>query len=127
MNPMMILRTLFLVVIVLGLLQLFDVVNSGLDSAWTWVHIVAGLAIIVGAAYVGFQQMNKAPGTPGGAGTVRTIMFSAVGIGLIVALFGFLQLTGNSGLGSIVTWVHLIGGLALIGFVERLWAARTRA
>jgi len=43
---MMILRVLFLVVILLGAAQLFDWVPSGLSSVWTWLHILAGLAMI---------------------------------------------------------------------------------
>ena len=43
---MMIARLLFVVVIVLGLAQLLDWVPSGLRSVWTWLHIIAGLALI---------------------------------------------------------------------------------
>jgi len=46
-NMLMGLRVLFLVVIVLGLAQLLDWVPAGLDSVWTWLHIIAGLGIIV--------------------------------------------------------------------------------
>jgi hypothetical protein len=47
MNQMMIVRVLFLVVILLGLAQLMDWVPAGMTSVWTWLHIIAGLALVV--------------------------------------------------------------------------------
>ncbi|MDQ2807084.1 MAG: hypothetical protein M3Z04_09280 [Chloroflexota bacterium] len=47
MNQMMILRLLFVVVVLLGLAQLLDWVPAGTGSVFTWIHIIAGLALIV--------------------------------------------------------------------------------
>ncbi len=47
MNQMMIVRLLFVVVVVLGLAQLLDWVPAGQGSVFTWIHIIAGLALIV--------------------------------------------------------------------------------
>ena len=47
MNQMMIVRLLFVVVVLLGLAQLLDWVPAGTTSVFTWIHIIAGLALIV--------------------------------------------------------------------------------
>jgi len=47
MNQMMIVRLLFVVVVLLGLAQLAGWVDAGLYSPFTWIHIIAGLALIV--------------------------------------------------------------------------------
>ena len=119
-NRSMILRVLFLLVVLLGLAQLFNWGGDpGLGNPVTWLHILTGLAAIglIEATWAGVS----------GPGVTNLKMIGRVLFVLVIllALAQLYDVFGPSGLSSPITWLHILAGLGFIAVFERLWAART--
>ena len=118
-NRSMILRVLFVVLVLLGLAQLFGVGGDpGLGNVVTILHILTGL-VVIGMIEMLWSQMR------GTAQTTNLKMITrALFVVIILMALAMLFDVAVGGLFMLVLVLHVLAGLGMIALFEAIWARR---
>jgi hypothetical protein len=115
----MILRVLFVVLVVLGLAQLFGVGGDpGLGNVVTILHLLTGL-VVIGMIEMLWSQM-RANGQTTNLKMITRGLFVVI---ILMALAMLFDLAVGS-LFMLVLVLHILAGLGMIALFEAIWARR---
>ena len=118
-NRSMILRVLFVVLVLLGLSQLFGVGGDpGLGNVVTILHILTGL-VVIGMIEMLWSQM-RANGQTTNLKMITRVVFVVIILLALAMLFDVVA----GGLFMLVIVLHILAGLSMIGLFEAIWARR---
>ncbi len=118
-NRAMILRVLFVVLVLLGLAQLFGVGGDpGLGNVVTILHLLTGL-VVIGMIEMLWSQM-RANGQTTNLKMITRGLFAVI---ILMALAMLFDLAVGS-LFMLVLVLHILAGLGMIALFEAIWARR---
>ncbi|HET7077067.1 MAG TPA: hypothetical protein VFM49_06400 [Chloroflexia bacterium] len=118
-NRAMILRVLFVVLVLLGLAQLFGVGGDpGLGNVVTILHLLTGL-VVIGMIEMLWSQM-RANGQTTNLKMITRGLFVVI---ILMALAMLFDLAVGS-LFMLVLVLHILAGLGMIALFEAIWARR---
>ena len=118
-NRSMILRVLFVVLVLLGLAQLFGVGGDpGLGNVVTILHILTGL-VVIGMIEMLWSQM-RANGQTTNLKMITRVLFVVIILLALAMLFDVV----TGGLFMLVIVLHVLAGLGMIALFEAIWSRR---
>ena len=118
-NRAMILRVLFVVLVLLGLAQLFGVGGDpGLGNVVTILHLLTGL-VVIGMIEMLWSQM-RANGQTTNLKMITRGLFVVI---ILMALAMLFDLAVGS-LFMLVLVLHILAGLGMIALFEAIWSRR---
>jgi hypothetical protein len=118
-NRSMILRVLFVVLVLLGLAQLFGVGGDpGLGNVVTILHILTGL-VVIGMIEMLWSQMRA-----NGQTTNLKMITRALFVVIILLALAMLFDVVTGGLFMLVIVLHVLAGLGMIALFEAIWSRR---
>ncbi len=118
-NRSMILRVLFVVLVLLGLSQLFGVGGDpGLGNVVTILHILTGL-VVIGMIEMLWSQMRA-----NGQTTNLKMITRALFVVIILLALAMLFDVVSGGLFMLVIVLHVLAGLGMIALFEAIWSRR---